>query len=108
MPAQVNGCGAGAPALHGWRQRGVTKTCFVTLRVVRSMTRNAESKGRWLMLVINFDCPHCGIMLKAPAQCDGETRRCPNCNGLVQIEAPTTRESFKAGVEAAFRSIFGK
>lgn len=60
------------------------------------------------MLVVNFNCPHCGIRLEAPAECDGETRHCPRCDGLVYIHVPTTRESVRMGIEAAFKSIFGK
>ena len=42
---------------------------------------------------IQFQCPGCAIVLSAPAEKAGKTRRCPSCGSTLQI--PQTPDSFK-------------
>jgi uncharacterized paraquat-inducible protein A len=56
------------------------------------------------MLMAEFDCPHCGLSLEAPAQLDGETHACPRCERPVTLRVVTTTEAVKAGMVAG---IFG-
>jgi transcription elongation factor Elf1 len=52
------------------------------------------------MLMAEFNCPHCGSSLEAPASMDGETHACPYCNRPVTLQVITTKDAVKAGIVA--------
>ncbi len=52
------------------------------------------------MLMAEFNCPHCGRALEAPAHMDGETHACPYCNRPVTLQVITTKQAVVAGMAA--------
>lgn len=72
-----------------------------TLRMPRKVrgATGARSRGD-AMMIVEFDCPHCGNELEATPDMDGQTHACPNCNRLVTLQVITTKQALKAGIVA--------
>ena len=59
------------------------------------------------MEMVSFSCPHCGDVLEAPSHLDGQTHRCPNCNGLVTLQVVTPKQAVVAGLVAGGLAALG-
>ncbi|MCX7008993.1 MAG: hypothetical protein NTY53_17390 [Kiritimatiellaeota bacterium] len=44
------------------------------------------------VLELNFDCPHCGQNMEAPAKMAGMKILCPGCHTILQIPWPSESE----------------
>jgi DNA-directed RNA polymerase subunit RPC12/RpoP len=59
------------------------------------------------MEMVSFSCPHCGDGLEAPSHLDGQTHRCPNCNGWVTLQVVTPKQAAMAGLFAGGLAVLG-
>lgn len=63
------------------------------------------------MEMVTFACPHCGNVLEAPSNMDGQTNSCPYCNGMVTLQVMTTKQAVTTGLVvgtiAVLAGLFG-
>jgi uncharacterized Zn finger protein (UPF0148 family) len=48
------------------------------------------------MEMVNFNCPHCGNLLSAPAHMDGQTQSCPYCDRPVTLQVVSKKQIVNA------------
>ena len=53
------------------------------------------------MEMVEFNCPHCGYPLLAPAHMDGETHACPKCECPVTLQVITKKQAAAATLVGA-------
>ena len=53
----------------------------------------AKLQGKTMNYSIKFRCPSCNARIKAPAQLQGQIRRCPGCGNYFTVVATIPQDS---------------